>query len=73
MKKQLYKPQADNIDVSVNVYTNESCTYNTNCQKGCHSNKVCVFDTNCQEDCHSDTVCNYVRGCGANSNQVCGN
>jgi hypothetical protein len=37
MKKTLYKPQAGDVDINVEVYTNESCkTPNRNC-----TNHVC--------------------------------
>ena len=36
MKKTLYKPQADGVDINVNVYVNEACRN--------MSNRRCVND-----------------------------
>jgi hypothetical protein len=32
MKKPLYKPQTDDVDINVNVYGNENCGHNCNCK-----------------------------------------
>jgi hypothetical protein len=44
VKKPLYKPQMDSVDINVNVYVNELCD-NTNCPSGCTINKCVVNNT----------------------------
>jgi hypothetical protein len=45
VRKPLYKPQVDSVDINVNVYTNEICGNttcgNTNCPSGCQTNDGC--------------------------------
>jgi hypothetical protein len=40
MKKALYKPQMDSVDISVNIYANESCNRSPN--------RVCI-DYSCTD------------------------
>ena len=52
MKKTLYKPQTDDVNISVNVYNNESCN---NTVAGC----------NCPDNSYTGCSCTFngVNGC----------
>jgi hypothetical protein len=57
-KKPLYKPQADSVDIDVNIYANESCKN--------PPNRVCV-DYGCI-DRFNEVCINRRQGCGCTYN-----
>jgi hypothetical protein len=67
MKKTLYKPQTDDVNISVNVYGNESCNNDFN---GCgctHNNRYNGCGRhNAVEGCRRQI--NLAEGCGGTFN-----
>ena len=47
VKKPLYKPQEESVDINVNVYENESCHNTCNTAEGCSSGGNFVLMCGC--------------------------